>query len=142
LGIKLHVAPIEFGEFQRRAMQSYEYDAALLGTSVSEPDPSAYTNFLRSGSPTRQWRPKQTQPATEWETRIDELLAAQAREIDLGRRHAAFNEIQKIIVEQSPIIPIVARHTTAAANRRVGNYRPSAILPYSLWNAEELFVRQ
>lgn len=141
LGIKLQVAPIEFGEFQRRTMQSYDYDAALLGTSVSEPDPSAYTNFLRSGSPTHQWRPKQTRPATAWEARVDELLAAQARETDPERRRVAFNEIQRIIVEQSPIIPIVARHMAAAANQRAGNYRPSAIMPYSLWNAEELFVR-
>jgi peptide/nickel transport system substrate-binding protein len=141
LGIRVQVAPIEFGEFQRRTMQSDDYDAALLGTSVSEPDPSTYTNFLRSASPTHQWRPKQARPATAWEARVDELLAAQARETDPERRRVAFNEIQRIIVEQSPVIPIVARHVAAAANQRVGNYRPSALMPYSLWNAEELFVR-
>lgn len=142
LGIKLNVAPIEFGEFNRRISQSFDYDAALLGASVSEPDPSAYANFLRSSSPTHQWHPKQTRPATEWEARIDELLAAQARETDAERRRAAFFEIQRILAEQLPIIPIVARHTTAAANQRVGNYNPSALLPYALWNAEDLFVRK
>jgi hypothetical protein len=29
-----------------------------------------------------------------------------------------------------------------AANQRVGNHRPSALLPFSLWNAEELFTVQ
>lgn len=142
LGIKLHVAPLEFGEFQRRTTQSFEYDAALLGTSVSEPDPSAYTNFLRSSSPTHQWRPKQIKPATVWEAKIDKLLAAQAAEFNPLRRREAFNEIQRIIAEQLPVIPIVARHLASAANQQVRNYRPSVLLPYSCWNAEELFVRQ
>ncbi len=142
LGIKLQVAPLEFGEFQRRTMQSFDYDAALLGTSVSEPDPSAYTNFLRSSSPTHQWHPKQTKPATAWEAKIDELLAAQAGEFNASRRHEVFNEIQRIVAEQLPVIPIVARHLASATTQRVRNYRPAVVLPYSLWNAEELFVRQ
>jgi len=141
LGIRMQVAPIDFGEFQRRTSESYDYDAALLGTSVTEPDPSTFTHFLRSGSPTRPWRPNQPQPVTTWEARIDDLLVAQARETNPERRRAAFNEIQRILAEQLPVIPIVARHLAVAANRRVGNYRSSPILPFSLWNAEELFVR-
>lgn len=142
LGIKMQVAPIESGEFQRRTSETHDYDGALQGASVSEPDPSSYSNFLSSGSPSRPWRSKQSRPSTEWEARIDDLLAAQARETDQKRRYAAFGEIQRILAEQLPVIPIVARHVPVAANQRVGNYRPSAILPFSLWNAEELFVRQ
>jgi peptide/nickel transport system substrate-binding protein len=141
LGIKMQVAPIDFGEFLRRVSESYDYDAALLGIAPTEPDPSSYANFLSSGSGDNPWRPKQSKPATAWEARIDELLAAQAREIDPARRRAAFNEIQRIMAERLPVIPIVARHLSTGANKRVGNYRPSAIPPYSLWNAEELFVR-
>jgi len=141
LGIKMQVAPIDFGEFQRRTTVSYDYDAALLGIATSEPDPSTYSNFLRSSSPTNPWRPKQSRPATAWEARVDELLTAQARETDPERRRAAFREIQQILAEQLPVIPIVARHAPMGANQRVGNYSPSAIMPFSLWNAEELFVR-
>lgn len=142
LGIKLQVVPLEFGEFQRRTMQTYEYEAALLGASASEPDPSTYANFLRSGSPTHQWHPKQPQPATDWEARIDELLSMQARESDPERRREIFHEVQRILAEQLPVIPIVARHSASVVNRRVRNYRPSVLMPYSLWNAEELFVDQ
>jgi peptide/nickel transport system substrate-binding protein len=142
LGIKMQVAPIDFGDLQRRISESYDYDACILVWSISEPDPSSYVNFLSSGSPTRLWRPKQPKPATAWEARIDDLLATQARDTNPDRRRAAFNEIQQIIAEQLPIIPIVARHVSAAANQRVGNYSPSPIYPFSLWNAEELFIRQ
>ena len=142
LGIRMQVAPIDSVEFRRRTTESYDYEAALLVPAPTEPDPSTYTNFLSSRSPTNPWRPQQSRPATSWEARIDELLATQARETDPDRRRAAFHEIQRILAEQLPVIPIVARHVLVAANQRVGNHRPSAILPFSLWNADELFARQ
>ncbi|HYO91039.1 MAG TPA: hypothetical protein VEQ40_05355, partial [Pyrinomonadaceae bacterium] len=109
---------------------------------VSEPDPSAYTNFLLSKSEEHQWQPKQAQPATDWEARLDELTAAQARERDQQKRKAIFRDIQLVLAEQLPVIPIVARHIIVASNTRIGNYRPSTRVPYSLWNAEELFIRK
>ena len=141
LGMKMQVAPLEFGELTRRISQSYDYDAALLGTILTEPDPSSYTNFLSSASTAHQWHPKQSRPATEWEARLDQLAAAQARERNPERRRAIFREAQLLLAEYLPVIPLVSRHVMTAADRRVGNYRPSALLPYSLWNAEEIFVR-
>jgi peptide/nickel transport system substrate-binding protein len=142
LGIRMQVAPVEVGELTRRRKQSYDYEAILFGASVSEPDPSSYTNFLFSNSEEHQWRPKQPKPATDWEARLDELTAAQARERDPEKRRAIFRDIQLLLAEQLPVVPIVARHVIVAANTRIGNYRPSTILPYSLWNADELFIRQ
>ena len=142
LGIKMQVAPIENAQVTARATQSYEYEAMLLGTSASEPDPSSYSDYLRSDSPQHQWHPKQAQPATPWEARLNELVKAQAGETDPARRHAIFREVQMILAEQLPVIPIVARHITAAANTRTGNHRPSPLPPYSLWNAEELFIEK
>ncbi|MDT4965975.1 MAG: peptide/nickel transport system substrate-binding protein [Acidobacteriota bacterium] len=142
LGINMQVAPIEFQALTARWTQSFDYDAVLLGLSVTDPDPSSYAGFVQSSSANHQWFPKEPKPSTEWEARLDELAAAQARESDPERRKAIFSDIQKLIAEQLPIIPIVARHIVTAANTRVGNYRPGPILPYSLWNAEELFVKQ
>lgn len=142
LGINMQIAPIEFQALTARWTQSYDYDAVLLGLSLTDPDPSSYASLVESNGSQHQWYPKQTKPATEWEARLDELAAAQAHETDVERRKAIFHDIQKIIAEQLPIIPVVARHITTAANTRIGNYRPGTILPYSLWNAEELFVKQ
>ncbi len=140
LGIKAQVAPIEFQALTARWQQSFDYDAIILGTSVTEPDPSSYTNYFVSSSPSRPWEPKKSAPREAWETQIDELLKLQAHERNLEKRKAIFRDIQVILAEQLPVIPIVARHIISAANQRVRNYRPSTIVPYSLWNAEELFV--
>ncbi len=142
LGMKVQIATIENSQVTMRRTQTYEYDAILYGSNANEPDPSSYANFLRSSSPSHEWYPKQEKPATPWEARIDELITAQARERDTQRRTAVFHGIQQILAEQLPVIPIVTRHITSAANTRIGNHRPSPLLPYSLWNVEELFVRK
>jgi peptide/nickel transport system substrate-binding protein len=142
LGINMQPAPIEFQALTARWSQSYDYDAVLLGASVTDPDPSSFTSFLQSSSGNHQWYPKQLKPATPWEARIDQLDTEQAHELDPARRRSLFREIQVILAEQLPLIPVVARHITTAANTRVGNYRPGTILPYSLWNADELFIKQ
>lgn len=142
LGMKVQVAPIEFQALTDRWTTSFDYDAILLGSTLTDTDPSAYANLLLSDSVGHQWHPKQKQPATEWEARLNELATRQSHEIDLARRQAIIREIQLVIIEQAPIIPLFARHVLSAANARVGNYRPSPIFPFSVWNAEELFVKE
>jgi peptide/nickel transport system substrate-binding protein len=142
LGIQMQIATLETQAVNERWSKSRDYDAVLMGLNLTDLEPSSYAGFLRSDSATHQWRPSQPQPATDWEARIDELVAAQARETDAQKRQALFREIQQIMAEQLPVIPVVARHIVAAAHARVGNYRPSNILPYSLWNADELFIRE
>ncbi|MGI9104644.1 MAG: ABC transporter substrate-binding protein, partial [Pyrinomonadaceae bacterium] len=142
LGMSVQVAPIENAQVITRVNQSYDYEAIFFGTSASEPDPSSYTDVLRSSSPQHFWNPKQAQPATDWEARLDELTAQQAHEVDRERRRAIFRDAQLLMAEHLPMLPVVTRHIAVAANTRLGNYRPSPLPPFSLWNAEELFVRQ
>ena len=142
LGMNVQVAPIENSQLQNRIANSFDYEAVLYGSSVTEPDPSSYTDVLRSASAQHFWYPKEAKPSTDWEARIDDLTAQQAHEPDAARRRAIFHEIQAIMAEQLPLIPIVTRHIPVAANTRLGNYRPSPLPPFSLWNAEELYVRQ
>ncbi len=141
LGINLQVAPLETQALMERWEKTLDYDAILMGLTVTDTEPSSYSGFLRSESASHQWAPKQTTPATAWEQRINELVAAQARATNLSQRQAQFREIQQLIAEQMPVIPIVARHIVSAAHQRLGNYRPSNIFPFSCWNSDELFLR-
>lgn len=141
LGIALQVAPIDTKSMSERWSSSFDYDAALDGLGVSSLDPSSFAGFLLSSASVHQWRPRQSKPESEWEARIDELFAQQALETDPARRREIFNQIQSIVAEEMPIIPIVSRHVVSAANANVGNFVPSGILPYSLWNADRIFIR-
>lgn len=142
LGIKVEIAPIEFRAVTERWTKTYDYDAILLGLSVTDVDPSSFANFLTSTGEAHQWQPNQKTPATEWEKQIDDLFAQQAAETDPAKRKTQFNEIQRIMADQLPVIPIVARHVVSAANSRVAGLDPSPIVPYSLWNADQLSVTQ
>ena len=103
-------------------------------------EPSSMAGFIESSGSMHQWQPMQKAPATEWEARLDKLFDEQAAESDPTKRKALFDEIQKIVDDEMPVIPVVTRHIVSAANMRVGNIAPSPMLPYSLWNADELFV--
>src|ERR1041384_3280462 len=142
LGMNVQVAPIENTQLQNRILKSFDYEAVLYGSRATEADPSSYTGVLMSSSAQHFWYPKEAKPATDWEARIDDLTAQQAHESDPARRRAIFHEIQAIMAAQLPLIPIVTRHIPVAANTRLGNYRPSPLPPFSLWNADELYVRQ
>ena len=141
LGMSMQVVPLDFQGINERWNSTFDYDAILSGVSLTAIDPTSFVGFLPSNGVAHQWRPKQAQPATEWEKRIDELFAQQAGETDAAVRKQIFNEIQSIMVEEMPVVPIVSRHIVSAVNERVGNLSPSGILPYSLWNAERLFVK-
>ena len=141
LGIRMQVVPTEFAAVTNAWTKTYNYDAILLGLSLTDLEPATYASLLLSSGDAHQWRPKQKSPATEWEKKIDELFAEQARESDPEKRKSKFHEIQRIFADASPIIPIVARHVVSAANSRVGNFSPSPVFPHSLWNAEELFIK-
>ena len=142
LGIRMQVVPIEFAAVTNAWTKSYDYDAILLGLSMTDLEPSTYANLMLSSGEAHQWRPNQKSPATEWERKVDELFAEQARESDPEKRKAKFHELQRIVADASPVVPLVSRHVVSAANSRVGNFSPSPVFPYSMWNAEELFIKQ
>jgi peptide/nickel transport system substrate-binding protein len=142
LGIKMQIAPLDTPGVMARSSDSLDYDAISFGLNVSGIEPSGFATFLLSSAGAHQWHPNQKTPATEWEARIDKLFAEQAAELDMAKRKQLLYEIQGIIAEEAPIIPVVSRHIVSAANKRVGNHAPSTVLPYSLWNSEELFIRQ
>lgn len=142
LGIQIQVVPLENKSVLDRLNKTFDYDAILLGLSQTDLEPSSFASFLLSSGSTHQWQPKQKTPATEWEARIDQLFAEQSSERDQQKRLAVFSQIQSIMRDEMPVVPIVSRHIVTAANRKVANYAPSAIVPYSLWNVEDMFIRQ
>jgi peptide/nickel transport system substrate-binding protein len=141
LGIKMSVVPIEFAAVTNAWTKSHDYEAILLGLSVSDLEPSTYGSLMLSSGNAHQWRPNQKSPSTEWEKEIDRLFTEQAHQSDREKRKSMFYEIQRIVADASPVIPLVSRHIVSAANSRVGNFSPSPMFPYSMWNVDELFIK-
>ena len=143
LGFKVTLQPIEFNSLVGKIDDSYNYDCILMGFFVGSTDPSASANVIRSDGFEHQWFPRQKSPSTDWEARLDYLMNAQNKTLDFAERKKDFDEVQKILAEQQPMIFTVTPYYYAAARSDIGNLRPTALSYYRVsWNAEELYFKK
>ena len=78
-------------------------------------------------------------PTNSWQAEIDRLMVAQVRSTDAMQRKRLYDRVQQLVAENLPIIPLVSPNVLVGAKANLRNFRPAVLLPYVLWNAEELF---
>ena len=142
LGIKVNVVPLEKNVFVEMIEKKLSYDAAIHGYAPSDAEPSTLVSGLKVGGAQRYWFIGQKQAQEEWEKSFDRLAEEVSTVTDPAVRKQKFDEVQKLFAEQLPLIPLVVRNFASGAKSNLGNYRPSIIIPRSLWNAEELFWKK
>jgi peptide/nickel transport system substrate-binding protein len=138
IGIRVNIATLDFSSLIERITKTSQYEASLLGFANIEVDPSAQMNVWLSSGGMHAWYPSQKSPATPWEARIDQLELAQASEPSRDARKKAFDEVQKILVDQEPIIYLVNPDYLVATSPTLSGTQPSAAPPQVLWNVEWL----
>jgi peptide/nickel transport system substrate-binding protein len=107
LGMQVNVVTLDFPALIERLMHSQNYEAALLGLSNVEPDPSTMDNVWLSSSPNHQWNPAEKAPATPWEAEIDRQIQLQSAAASDAARKQAFDRVQEIVAEEQPFIYLV-----------------------------------
>jgi peptide/nickel transport system substrate-binding protein len=143
LGIKLNYLPIDYRALVERINVTFDYECALMGLGGGGGDPASQINVLRSTEELHQWFPLQKTPSTDWEARIDSLMDAQMRTLDVAQRKKCFDEVQVILAEELPMIYTVAPFAAAAIRSDVSNVRPAVLSPYHLtWNLDELYFKK
>ncbi len=141
LGMQVHVVPLEFRALIDRVFQSFDYDAAVMGLGGGDADPNPEMNVWAATGTSHLWHLGETQPATSWERELDQLMQQQMVTLDYGKRKQLYDRAQQIIAENLPFIFLGTPNILAGASARVGNFRPAILDPYTLWNADELYVR-
>jgi hypothetical protein len=53
----------------------------------------------------------------------------------------SYGRVQDLVAANLPLIFLAAPHILAGAREHRGNFKPAILNPYTLWNAEELFLR-
>jgi peptide/nickel transport system substrate-binding protein len=142
LGMKVHVATLEFRSLLDRVLKTYDYEACVLGLGSGDADPNPEMNVLLSSGSSHLWRPGQKSPATEWEAEIDRLMRQQLSAVDRAERKRLYDRVQQILADQLPLIYLVSPNILAGAKETLGNFRPAILDPYAVWNVEELFWRK
>ena len=143
LGFKVVLQPIEFNTLIHKIDDTHEYECVLMGLFGGATDPCFQANVIRSDGYTHQWFPREKQPSTSWEARLDFLMNDLSKTLDFAGRKKDFDEVQRILAEQQPMIFTVTPYYYAAARSDIGNLRPTALSFYRVtWNAEELYFKK
>jgi peptide/nickel transport system substrate-binding protein len=138
IGITLNIVTLDFNSFIERITTTSQYEAGLLGMANEEVDPAEQMDIWLSSGSMHAWWPAQKTPATLWEAEIDKLELMQASEPSRQKRKRAFDEVQRIIVEQQPVIELVNPDIIAVTSASLRGLQPVAAPPQFLWNIEWL----
>ena len=141
LGIRAQVVPLEFRSLLDRVNQTKDYDACVLGLASFDADPNSDINVWLSSGGTHLWNPAQAHPATSWEAEIDKLMEQQLVAKSFEERKKSYDRVQQILDENQPFIFLATPDILLGAKDNVGNFQPSVLEPYALWNVENLFWR-
>ena len=142
IGVEMSLVPLDFATLIARITRTFDYQACLFGISFSDPDPSAERPFWVSRSPLHVWHPSQSEPASTWEARLDELMDQQMVAVEYEARKALIDELQALVVEELPVIDLVVPHALVGATVRLGNLEPTPFWHPTLWNSEALYLRR
>ena len=140
IGVKVNIVTLDFGSLIERITKSMDYEACLLGFNNVDVDPGEQMNVWLSSGAQHPWWPKEKTPATEWEKRIDTLLLQQASSGDAAARKKAIDEVQKIAMEQEPILYLVNPDYLCAISPALKGVAAGAAPPQVWWNIEWLRI--
>ncbi|NTV28927.1 MAG: ABC transporter substrate-binding protein [Candidatus Omnitrophica bacterium] len=139
LGMKVNLQLVEFNTLVSRLTSSFDWEAIVLGLTGSI-DPHFGQNVWLSSGQLHMWYPRQTSPATEWEKRLDELFSLGAQELDENRRKTYYDEYQKIVAEEVPMIYTALGARLTAVRNKFGNLKP-AVYGGVFHNMEEIYIK-
>lgn len=140
LGMNIHVVSLDFGAMVDRLLNSFDYEAAVMGIASGDTDPTSEMNVWLSSGGTHLWHLNETKPATPWEVEMDRLMNEQLITLNYERRRRLYDQVQQIVQQNLPVICLASPAILAGAKDRVGNFDPAILDPYALWNVEELYV--
>jgi peptide/nickel transport system substrate-binding protein len=141
LGMHVHIVPLDFRAMVDRVFQSFDYEAAIMALGGGDADPNPEMNVWLSSGSTHLWRMNETQPATPWEREIDQLMNQQMVTLDYHKRKKLYDRVQQIIAEQLPFIFLATPNILAGAKSEIGNFQPALLDHYTLWNADQIYLR-
>ncbi len=141
LGIRVQIVPLEFRTMLDRVFQSHDYEAAVMGLGRGDVDPNSQMNVWLSTGDDHLWNLGQSKPATAWEAEMDRLMKLQMSVLSMKDRKSLYDRVQEIEVANVPLVLLVTPNVLVGANHRLENFEPAVLDPQTLWNSEQLFIR-
>jgi peptide/nickel transport system substrate-binding protein len=145
LGMKVDLKFIEFNLLSSKMDETFDWEAMVMAFTGS-PDPQLGANVWKSSSRLHMWYPKQKQPSTPWEARIDEIFSLGIKEMDRAKRKVLYDEWQMIVNEQQPLVYTAVPKVLYGFKNKFDNVYPTVLSAYvrqqTTWNIQELFIKE
>ncbi len=141
IGMKVNVVPMDFRSMLDRLLQTYDYDAAIMGFGGGDADPNPEVNVWTNSGTMHLWHLGETTGAPDWERELDRLMQQQMVTTSYKDRKKIYDRAQQLIAEDLPFVFIATPNVLSAAKSQLGNFHPAVLDHYTLWNAEELYWR-
>ncbi|MDE2223085.1 MAG: ABC transporter substrate-binding protein [Candidatus Omnitrophica bacterium] len=125
LGMRVNLVPVEFNTLVNKLMSSFDWDMVMIGLTGGV-EPHFGQNVWYSSGGLHLWDPHEPKPATPWEARIDAIFDQGAQELDDNKRKALYDEWQRIVADELPVIYTVLGTDMFAVRNKFGNLKPSA----------------
>jgi peptide/nickel transport system substrate-binding protein len=139
VGIAMDVASLEANTVLAR-MQQGQFEAVWVAFQA-DLDPALNKDFWTSAGSAHVWHLNPATPPTEWEKRLDELVAQLGAVFDEDERKRTFNEMQRIFADNLPILYFAAPKVYVATSPRLINLQPATTRPQLMWTPDTLAVR-
>lgn len=117
VGITLNVRQLDFQKLIEQLTGTYDWQSVIIALGVNF-WPSQGPNVWLSNGPLHLWYPLQKEPATEWEARIDYLYNEGSFTIDTEKAQKIWDEYQRIMLEQCPVIYLISPRTFFAIRNK------------------------
>lgn len=148
IGIQVDFRPINFNTLISNVNSARNWDCVLMGfTGGADPHSGANLWMSTGGSHIFNLSPQPGQPAltgwsaSSWEQEIDRLFQQGAREYDPAKRKVFYDQFQRVVQEQLPVIHLVHEIAIMAVRDRVQGLQYNGLPSWGLWNIQTLNVQ-
>jgi peptide/nickel transport system substrate-binding protein len=140
LGMKVNFLALEFNTLVSKLNATFEWDAIILGLTGGI-EPHFGQNVWNSSGGLHLWHPLQATPATEWERRVDQIFLEGVQELNENNRKVLYDEFQRIISRELPVIYTVLGAQISAVRNKIENLKPTNYGGV-FHNLEELYLKE
>lgn len=144
LGMKVNFKPIEFNSLVNKLVSTLDWDMVILGFTGSPLEPNGGKNVWMSDGTLHIFNQRlekdMQSPRYEFEKKLDEMFVKGALAVDFATRKKYYDEYQKIVYEEKPLIYIYSPIRIVALRNKFNNIYPTSLGGIT-HNIEEIYIK-